>query len=461
MTPTVAAAPSIALATENDTIDESITSNYTIDESARSPYVSKQSPYHPRDDFDEELNELGLTQEEMEMNALVSQKRRQSTSAPEGSSASAKRKPSGVSSPMYVPAPITAPSPKAPIIDRPDCAFSGRSAPVLKMERITPGPNNSRKSMSRPLKEDEEDPVDAKERLAAAPVSSVPSSPFTQDTTAPARSPTPERSPSPPPAPRSRKNKGKQRATEEAADESSPPPQPQRKGRGRQRVVEVEEEEYEFERSPSPAPAPAPTKRNKGKQRTTSDDEDYGKRPKRTAKKPSVNKRATKSSRTAAGSSIGIPSVSSSSGVAISIGAPSKQKSDDEDSDSDSDNRRPRFNGRKVPKKYAYRLPENLKTLDDITNDPTKLENLDKSMATFTKDIDGIVSKNFKELEINRYNAKKKLEDAKNMSEEELAVLKKKEEEEQELLAKKKQIAKEKEEERRRKEKDGQILAES
>jgi hypothetical protein len=93
--------------------------------------------------------------------------------------------------------------------------------------------------------------------------------------------------------------------------------------------------------------------------------------------------------------------------------------------------------------------PEELKTLDDIDFDPSRLDDLDRPMTNFTKDIDGIVSKNFREMEKSRYVQKEKQEAIKRMTKEEIDLLKQKEVEEEER--KKKQLQKEKEEQERRK----------
>ncbi|KAG2211632.1 hypothetical protein INT47_008729 [Mucor saturninus] len=320
---------------------------------------------------DLELNELGLTQEEMQMNVLATTAERQSFS------------------------PFSAPSPVANVDEEgSDCALRGTRSSV-KSERITPGAHSLRKSMSRALKEDEGERIDAKDILAAAPMSSTPASPVNFETW----TPTPSRTPSPPPSTkktRSKKAKGKGKAVEGSISTSK---------------------------------ASSATKRSA---------------------------RTTKAS-TSGGSSIGIGIPSSSGATPISIGAPTATDTDVKEEES------AKKTGvrRKGPKKFAYRLPENLKTLDDITNDPAKPDNLEKPMCAFTKDIDGIVSKNFKEMETVRYTEKRKLEEAASLSPEELEAAKKKEEEEAELNAKRRKIAQEKEAERRKKEMDGTILAES
>ncbi|KAI8880193.1 hypothetical protein K501DRAFT_287025 [Backusella circina FSU 941] len=115
---------------------------------------------------------------------------------------------------------------------------------------------------------------------------------------------------------------------------------------------------------------------------------------------------------------------------------------------------------RKNKKKRLEDLrPEELQTLDDIDFDPARLDDLDRPMAMFTRDLDGIVSKNFREMEKVRYAQKDKLDAMKRMTKEELEILKKNEEEEKEK--KKRQLEKEKEEnERKRQESENAAVLE-
>lgn len=337
--------------------------NFTLDESITTHRVNAE----PLVDVNNDLNEFGLTQEEMQMNALANARERDSYT------------------------PFSAPSPVAVVDDRPDCAFQNTRSGV-KSERLTPGTSRMRISMSRDLKEDEGELIDTKDILAAAPVSSTPASPMNFDT----RTPSPSRSPTPPPKKtRTKKAKGKGKAVEGATSKS-----------------------------------------------TT------------TAKKSTKAIKAKAS--TSGGNSIGIGIPSSSGATPISIGAPSASNTTKEVETVKKSGVR-----RKGVKKFAFRLPENLKTLDDITNDPARPENLEKPMCAFTKDVDGIVSKHFKELEVARYAEKRKLEEAATLSPEELEAAKKKEEEEAELNAKRRKIAQEKEAEKRKREMEGSVLAES
>ena len=322
---------------------------------------------------------------------------------------------------------------KEPTLYRSDCAVENNGIPALKFEQ-SPSPmvrRTRRNSISQPLKKDDDEAYDHKERLASPKVDIESLDP-----------PSPE------------------------ADDSVPP-------------------SITSSRSESASTTPAPTiiratRRNKGKGKAT--DTDFF-APRTKSKTPvvqsSTKSRTTRNARgvgssTSKSSSIGIPTVNKA--VSISIGAPSAAQSEDEEDEEDEEEDydadkflRPARRGRKAgPRllreksdRFAYRLPENLKTLEDINKDPANPDNLDKSMATFTKDIDGIVSKIFKEQELARHNAKRKLDAASKMTPQELAEMKAKEKEEEELAAKRRKIAQEKEEERRRKEADSSVLAES
>ena len=147
--------------------------------------------------------------------------------------------------------------------------------------------------------------------------------------------------------------------------------------------------------------------------------------------------------------------------IAIGIGVPSTSAATSNEEESPaSKRRRLMMEAAKKKKESDFRLPENMRTLDDTSEDPAKPDLLDKSMSYFTKDIDGVVSKTFKEMEMKRYEELKKAEEAKKMSSEELEAFKKKEEEE---AANKKKIeeAKKAEEEKRRKEKANSVLQET
>lgn len=180
----------------------------------------------------------------------------------------------------------------------------------------------------------------------------------------------------------------------------------------------------------------------------------------------SKSKGSKKGAGTAISIGIGIPSASTS--TPITPGESAEASSEEEEySDVDSDGnrivktRKKKRRGYKRSHRFDYRLVENLRTLDDITNDPAPAENLERPMFEFTKDIDGIVSKTFKEMEVLRSEARKKDEAKSKMSKEELEALKIKEAEEERAAKAKRDAAKAKEDERRRRELDGQVLAES
>ncbi|KAI8082047.1 hypothetical protein BDF21DRAFT_444091 [Thamnidium elegans] len=387
-------------------IDERIsTLNRTIDESHSLPSTMDENI-----DIDSsETNECGLTQEEMLMNALATRKRPRVESSP---------LPLSAPSPVAAPSPIAAPSPKAPILERPDCALEIDGRAVLKFEQITPGPPSiARKRMSIPLKEDEGERMDAKTILAAAPVSSVPASPMApSNTTSAATSPI-------------------QRDASYSPGPSEPPV-----------VIRPAKKQ----------------KLKKPKQKAKASTEIGISAPSSSATTTAKPKKKVNKSKSTAGTSIGIGVPTTSSGsTAITVGVPGPSTENNEEDDDEMGTGRPGSKKRKGPKIHDFRLPENLRTLNDIKEDPADIEALDKPMASFTKDIDGIVSKNFKEMELLRYESLQKLERAAKMSPEELAAVKKKEAEEAEEDAKKKKIAKQKEDERRRKEADGHVLAES
>lgn len=184
------------------------------------------------------------------------------------------------------------------------------------------------------------------------------------------------------------------------------------------------------------------------------------------SKSKAASKGSKKGGGTAISIGIGIPSASASTPTTPAESAEASAE-EEEYSEEDSDGnrvvktRKKKRRGYKRSRKFDYRLVENMRTLDDIANDPAPAENLDKPMHNFTKDIDGIVSKIFKEMETSRSEAKKKDEEKSKMSKEELEAFRLKEVAEERIARAKKDAAKAKEEERRRKELDGEVLAES
>ncbi|ORE03481.1 hypothetical protein BCV72DRAFT_251835 [Rhizopus microsporus var. microsporus] len=191
-------------------------------------------------------------------------------------------------------------------------------------------------------------------------------------------------------------------------------------------------------------------------------------KPKKTSSKSDGGSSSSKPKKTSSNkdsSSISKPKKSGSSSsskataVAISIGAPSSAMPEPEDKD-DEFKKIPGRRKNKTKDAYDFRLPENMKTLDDISEDPAKPEMLDKPMSFFTKDIDGVVSKAFKEMEMKRFEEIQKLEEAKQLSPEKLEEFKRKQEEE----AEKKRRAEEErraEEKRLREEKAQSVLKET
>ncbi|KAI8637344.1 hypothetical protein BD408DRAFT_424709 [Parasitella parasitica] len=230
---------------------------------------------------------------------------------------------------------------------------------------------------------------------------------------------------------------------------------------------EEKEEDEVGDKEKKEQPKPAPKKRMiqplKVKRKSIAKEKPVAKK-----KSTPSSKGAKKGGATAVSIGINIPTASSSTRLASS-GAAKSDKTDpgeEEYSEVDSDGKRVVRTRKKKQKgekkyKYAYRLVENMKTLDDITNDPTSVNNLHKPMSSFTKDVDGIVSKTFKEMETQRMRAKKKKEETSRMSQEELEALRKKEAEEERIATEIKEAAKAREEERRKKELEGKVLAES
>ncbi|KAI8370005.1 hypothetical protein BD560DRAFT_397344 [Blakeslea trispora] len=166
--------------------------------------------------------------------------------------------------------------------------------------------------------------------------------------------------------------------------------------------------------------------------------------------------------------------ISKSAPVSISIGFPGQNNQTSngdhasETSEGESETRLIKGRKRKTgvsidkPDPYAYRQVKNMRTLDDVTYDPSVKANVDNTMTSFTRDIDGVVSKTFKEMEVLREAKEKKEAEKKNMSAEELDALRKKEEAEEAQAARQKEEEKERREaERLRREAEGQVLTES
>ena len=139
---------------------------------------------------------------------------------------------------------------------------------------------------------------------------------------------------------------------------------------------------------------------------------DKGKQKQRPAKKKS-NKNTT-ATPISTPISISIPGQSSSSDYNRESTAVSSSQVEDQAADESTNGR-----GGRGRKRKDY-VPEELKTLDDIQHDPAPKDYLDRPMGDFIRDLQtGVVSKNFKEYEIDRITKKKRLEEQDKMSREE------------------------------------------
>ncbi|KAI8083413.1 uncharacterized protein B0P05DRAFT_570730 [Gilbertella persicaria] len=406
-----------------------------------------------------------LTQEELAINANSSQRKRPRPTVPviEEPSHAAPRV-------AAAPSPIDAPSPMAPI-ERPDCRLDA-SAPLLKIERMTPDvrtklnlgessgqPTTQPAAQINTMKKDEDENRD--EALLASDdeeidIQNNTPEPITAPSPPPITPPPITPPPITPPVPKkqtAKRTQPRRAKTPKPAITNVPETSTGSRSSSRQAKVKATEaiasqpallEDDSDDNEEAVIITAKPAKKNKGKGKPS------------TAITPGSSNRATP--------------------VSISIGVPSQTEQQQQDSyescTTDSDEEIARLQGRRTkrakrtgqmirkPHKFAYRLVENMRTLDDITDDLNKIDNLDKPMSTFTKDVDGIVSKAFKEMETAR-EAKKKTEEAKKtMSPEELEALKKKEEAEEAEVARQKLLAKEKDDERRRREAEN-VLAES
>ncbi|KAI7854748.1 hypothetical protein BDC45DRAFT_568992 [Circinella umbellata] len=138
---------------------------------------------------------------------------------------------------------------------------------------------------------------------------------------------------------------------------------------------------------------------------------DKGKQKQRSTKKKSTSKNNNKATPISTPISISVPGQDSSADYNRESTAVSSSHVEDEAAD-ESTNRR----GGRGRKRKEYD-PEGLKTLDDIQHDPAPKDYLDRPMADFIRDLQtGVVSKNFKEYEIDRVAKKKKLEEQNKMS---------------------------------------------
>lgn len=235
----------------------------------------------------------------------------------------------------------------------------------------------------------------------------------------------------------------------------SPKAAPKRKRSAKKIIAEIENDDDDLDPDFVETSAKKTRVKNKGKSKEIS--ASNPKLKETSAKKTAANNKGK-------GKEVSISSPkrkesSKSTPIAIGIGMPSSSISVPEPTQA-SIRERQRKEAEEKRRAEDYRLPENFKTLDDITGDPSKPELLDKPMSYFIKDIDGVVSKAFKEMETRRHEELKKMEEAKTMSGDELEEFKKKKAEEEE---KREKLEKEKraEEEKRRKEKANSILQET
>ncbi|KAJ8662976.1 hypothetical protein O0I10_001152 [Lichtheimia ornata] len=227
-----------------------------------------------------------------------------------------------------------------------------------------------------------------------------------------------------------------------------PPPSPSPPPR------EEEEEEYQLELTPEPSPGPSIRHR-----RTTT-----AKRSKSTAiDEPGRNK--------GKGIAIGVPGVSSSSKRRLN-GHRHSMDSEDEDDEEEEDELGSEYEDseygeqlrkelrRQKKKKRELKDPTKWKTLEDINDDPAPPTFLDRSMSDFVNDLEtGIVSKIYKEMEIERLANKKLAQQADTLSPEERARLeatKRENEERRQREAEERQR-----EQERRREESSSVLQES
>ncbi|KAL4213349.1 hypothetical protein AB4K20DRAFT_1353008 [Rhizopus microsporus] len=242
----------------------------------------------------------------------------------------------------------------------------------------------------------------------------------------------------------------------EEPSSSSTSTQPKRLARKKGKEIAKDSDASDFFEPRTKKPKITPISKPK-KTSGISDGGSSSSKPKKTSSnKDSSSSSSNKPKKTGSSSS---SSSNKATAVAISIGAPSSATPEPENKDGEF-KKIPERRKNKTKDVYDFRLPENMKTLDDISEDPAKPEMLDKPMSFFTKDIDGVVSKAFKEMEMKRFEEIQKLEEAKQLSPEKLEEFKRKQEEE----AEKKRKAEEErraEEKRLREEKAQSVLKET
>ncbi|KAG0175150.1 Transcription factor TFIIIB component B [Apophysomyces sp. BC1015] len=182
----------------------------------------------------------------------------------------------------------------------------------------------------------------------------------------------------------------------------------------------------------------------------------------KTTKSKSTTKKSTTSKSTTQGeattAAVTATSSRKSKGKGIAIGVPSRSE---DSTNATATERRPSSpSAIRKPKKHKYDIdPSELLTIDDIDYDPANTDHLEKPVSYFTKDfMTGIVSKAFKEYEVDRVRKKKKQEEQDKLPLEEREVFRRHEEEKAER-EKKEMTAKE--EERKKRMQENVVLEET
>ncbi|KAI9469730.1 MAG: hypothetical protein EXX96DRAFT_587227 [Benjaminiella poitrasii] len=442
-----------------------------------------------------------LTEEEMAINAsgpARRRRRRPSASPPPPTTTAQLSVPSTYGNTLSAPSPVTspspnnAPSPVAPVIERPDCAFEAHArSPALKIERVTPDARSKLFDPSPVPSSDNDigygdlmDSDDADDKHSLDDVDIDFDTTTTTTTASSQQQPRRQRETTAETSEDEEVNvitvaprRSRQQAVEQPSSQTEEPVEQQSQ---REETVEppVEANDDNYDDSDYQESSNSPAKKRKTTSKTKAvKKKAAAKKGKKTdkAKKTTPastepeaqNAEASSSSRrnkrkaTAISVGIGIPVVAnaSSSNNNTRESSVAGESTDDDDNDR---NKKKKKRGRGGLDRTDFRFVENMRTLDDVTGDPAKVEYLDQPMSNFTRDIDGVVSKTFKEMETQRQTALQKELDKKLMSPEELEELKKKEAEEEREAAKKKELAeKAKEEERRRREAERDVLTES
>ncbi|KAI7885514.1 hypothetical protein K492DRAFT_203927 [Lichtheimia hyalospora FSU 10163] len=207
----------------------------------------------------------------------------------------------------------------------------------------------------------------------------------------------------------------------------------------------ADDEEYQLALTPPPVSSPGPSTRKarKAKRRgSTAIDE------------PGRNK--------GKGIAIGVPGVSSSSKKHRRIGSDDEQDELDSEYDESEMDRLEREERRRQKKKREEELkdPTKWKTLEDITDDPAPASLLQRSMSEFVNDMQGgIVSRIYKEMEIERLANKKLAQQGDKISSEERARLEAQKREQEER--RQREAEERQREQERRREENSSVLQET